>query len=494
MRIRDTFELNPGLAKLFKRKILEIAREVHFPEDLIDFKTHMDMKGTYSDNLRIFYHEYPRLSERSDYLKKNPVQRLSEPQIQRSYRAYQISNGETPEPITPIIAIANTRETLTEPTIQEPTRPTYPTLSFSFNYATNSFPDSNPSEPITRSNLKPQREPEESEESVNVLDRIFPRLIPLSRQPGDNAVIQKHIIVYGRQGRGKTNTARWLVEEAKRRFNEKNVNVQVANGERFRDLLESNCWTNQLVQILVLENITNVSFNDADLRDFFRIREVMARRSQRSDGLVLCVFTVHRFYDTPKSFRSDYDALIALSAPSNDFDYHFLERKFGEEDMKYLANADESHVPEGKALILYRRTQKQKIQIPKIEPRNSFMVQMENYWKQETSPELGEVSKVSCGLNPDGECASRYKLRLASRSPSTRALGKATVQRRDCKPQQPKDENREHGVLAVILFLFSSLLLLATYPPQLASLALICLGYAGAFVMFARWVKEKCLL
>jgi len=65
---KDTFEHNPGLAELFKRKIFDVAREVEFPEDLIDFNSHMDMKGTDSENLRLFYREYPRLSERSDYL------------------------------------------------------------------------------------------------------------------------------------------------------------------------------------------------------------------------------------------------------------------------------------------------------------------------------------------------------------------------------------------------------------------------------------------
>lgn len=134
LRIRDTFEANPGLAELFKKKILEIAREVHFPEDLVDFESHLDRKGTYSDNLRIFYREYPRLSERSDYLKKNPIQSLTVPQIERSYRAYQINNGETPEPILPVIAVANTGETSAESTNPEPAAPSLPTLSFNFNY------------------------------------------------------------------------------------------------------------------------------------------------------------------------------------------------------------------------------------------------------------------------------------------------------------------------------------------------------------------------
>jgi hypothetical protein len=471
--IRDTFELNPGLAELFKKKILDIARDVQFPEDLIDFETHMDMKGTYADNLRIFYREYPRLSEKSDYLKRNPIQQLSKAQVEGGYRTYQKCNGERPEPTIPVIA--NTGESLTEPTIL--TTPSYPTLSFSFNYVTNSFQE--------RPEHKEQQ-PElitQSLEDMDVLDRIFPRVIPVSTQAGDNAIIQKHIIVYGRQGRGKSNTARWLVEEAKGRFNEKNVNVQVAKGEDFRDLLESDSWTNQLVQILIVEDITNVSFSDENLRDFFRIREVMAKQSQRLDGLVLVVFTCHRFYDTPKSFRSDYDGLIALSAPSNDYDYDFLERKFGDawwldkkKKIAYLEQADESQIPEGKALILYRRTHKQRIQIPKIEPRSSFLVRMEQYWKQETAPEstsFGPRSE-SQGI---GVSLTRY---VKVKQPEA---AKAVKEPKTAKPEQSEPK------LALILILFASLLIL--FSKGLPTIALSSLSYATGIWLVAKWVKGK---
>jgi hypothetical protein len=106
--MRDTFERNPGLTELFKRKILDIAKEVEFPTDLIDFDSHLDMKGTYSENLTRFYQAYPRLSERSDYLKRNPIQEISSPQIERAYQAYQVNNG------VPIIAVATTGETFTD--------------------------------------------------------------------------------------------------------------------------------------------------------------------------------------------------------------------------------------------------------------------------------------------------------------------------------------------------------------------------------------------
>jgi predicted hydrocarbon binding protein len=87
--IRDTFETNPGLCELFKRKILERARSVRLSEDLIDFSAHIDMKGTYQDNLRIFYRGYPQLSQNSDYLRISSNKRISRDALERSWRGYE---------------------------------------------------------------------------------------------------------------------------------------------------------------------------------------------------------------------------------------------------------------------------------------------------------------------------------------------------------------------------------------------------------------------
>ena len=49
--IRDTFEANPGLYELFKRKILDRAQSAGFSKGMIDFESRIDMKGTFQDNL-----------------------------------------------------------------------------------------------------------------------------------------------------------------------------------------------------------------------------------------------------------------------------------------------------------------------------------------------------------------------------------------------------------------------------------------------------------
>jgi predicted hydrocarbon binding protein len=97
--IRDTFESNPGLCELFKRKMLERARFVGFSEGLIDFESQIDIRGTYQDNLRIFYREYPQLSQKSDYFRIKSIRPLSGVALEQSWRSYERNNGyEITEP------------------------------------------------------------------------------------------------------------------------------------------------------------------------------------------------------------------------------------------------------------------------------------------------------------------------------------------------------------------------------------------------------------
>jgi len=96
--IRDTFETNPGLCELFKRKMRERARLFGLSEGLIDFESQIDMKGTYQDNLRIFYREYPQLSQDSDYLRIKSFRQFSGAALEQSWRSYERKNGhEIPE-------------------------------------------------------------------------------------------------------------------------------------------------------------------------------------------------------------------------------------------------------------------------------------------------------------------------------------------------------------------------------------------------------------
>ncbi|MGA2971873.1 MAG: hypothetical protein ABSE39_04515 [Candidatus Bathyarchaeia archaeon] len=200
-------------------------------------------------------------------------------------------------------------------------------------------------------------------------DTIFPEEFRRSHGLGDNAIEQRHIIIYGRQGVGKTNCVNWLVQQAVIRYGKERVNVQSESGENFGSLLVSRNWTNQPVQILVVEDLTNVTFkrHGGEIRDFFLIRHIMAQRTGLMEGICLVIFTCHRYHDTPISFRSDYDGLIVLSAPTNDFDLKFIERKVTQNGIEILDKA-ESDGRLGVAVVAYRRSLLGFVQIPLASP------------------------------------------------------------------------------------------------------------------------------
>jgi len=89
---RDTFEANPGLCELFKRKILDRAHSAGLSPDLIDFKSRIDMKGTFQESMQVFYRAYPLLGQDSDYIQLRRSHGLSGAALEQSWRSYERNN------------------------------------------------------------------------------------------------------------------------------------------------------------------------------------------------------------------------------------------------------------------------------------------------------------------------------------------------------------------------------------------------------------------
>lgn len=172
------------------------------------------------------------------------------------------------------------------------------------------------------------------------LDVILPTGLPIPKDSSDNAIEERHVIVYGRQGVGKSNCARWLVQQAKSRYGEQEVNERFASGENFRSLIDNPDWGRQYIQILIVEDLTMVKLRVEDISDFFRIRHVMKKRTGSSYGLCLVIFTCHRYHSIPNEFRSAYDGFIALSAPIDPYDKRFIENIITPDGVAMLNSAE----------------------------------------------------------------------------------------------------------------------------------------------------------
>ena len=176
------------------------------------------------------------------------------------------------------------------------------------------------------------------------------------------------------------------------------MGVQWFQAENFRAALESK-WPNKQVMVLVIEDITDVKLTDDDAKEFFRIRHVMAERTGRREGLCVCIFTLHRFHDMPTSFRSDYDSLIVLSLPMNDWDFNFISSKVTEDGVRRLelAEALEGH---GLAVVSVQRHLLGLTQFPRFVRRKRT---------------IGGLSKFVSWLVAARVCRPRSSLSLVSK-------------------------------------------------------------------------------
>jgi len=204
------------------------------------------------------------------------------------------------------------------------------------------------------------------------LDRLYPPLDKIvTGVARDNAILQEHLFIYASQGAGKTNTAMWLVEKAKERYGASNVHLHYARGEDFQDALENGWMKGKPIQILVLEDLTNVALKNGELRDFFRIRHKMAEKTGQREGLCLAIFTGHRFHDTPVALRADVDFILWRSSPSNPYDYNHVRQWIGDEAIKELEASEKHRLTEperrGDTFITHKRERLGFATIPRIE-------------------------------------------------------------------------------------------------------------------------------
>ncbi len=171
------------------------------------------------------------------------------------------------------------------------------------------------------------------------LDALLPEL-PLPKSMGkDNAIEPRILYLVGGQDRGKTNDTLDIVNSVAELFGARNLFVQRALAEHF-DLISTSKWERKSGQVIMVEDLTGVTIPKETLVDFFRYRHIMFERTGLREGLCLIIFCCHRLYETPLSFRSEYDGLHILSAPTNRWDRDFVESVVGEDGLQFLDNID----------------------------------------------------------------------------------------------------------------------------------------------------------
>jgi hypothetical protein len=242
------------------------------------------------------------------------------------------------------------------------------------------------------------------------VDHLVPRELDSSLDDEDNAIEPRKVIIFGREKSGKSNDAQIIIDELKRIYGTKEVGAVWFKAENFREAIKGK-WPSKKVMVFVFEDITDAGLSDADAKELFRMRHLIEERTGQREGLCMCIFTVHSFYDMPRSFRTDYDSLVVLSLPMNDWDFRFIQSKITREGVKVLEDAEETGA-RGKAIVSVRRSLLAVTQFPRRAPKKhlfpSFLrrIHMPNVHltrkKQISKPSKEKQSKRQSSWREDG--------------------------------------------------------------------------------------------
>lgn len=167
------------------------------------------------------------------------------------------------------------------------------------------------------------------EEFFEVLEGILPKELRRPQAPGENAIEQRHVMIYGGAGSGKTNAFRHVAECLKALYGPK---VHVAWTDADLEGLIAKLSPSAPVQLLCCEDMTRVRQPEPAIHAYFTIRHLMAERTGKRWGLVVTAFTTHDLFGIqPKSLRTDVDLAIFLETPSNPYDQRLAREMLGEE-------------------------------------------------------------------------------------------------------------------------------------------------------------------
>jgi len=196
------------------------------------------------------------------------------------------------------------------------------------------------------------------------LNYIFPDIkiiTKVSKIEDDNPVKHRKLIIYGDQGEGKSILIRSLVNEAIIKYGEDKINaVSSKNLTALEDLMLYG-FDNKLIQIQVAEDITLEDISKETLRQYFRIRHIWKEQLKVDNGLIVSIFSLHRFHGGNKEIRSTAHSVVIRDDSLNPYDHSVIKnfvKEPGLEDLHLLEEYRESYPELKNYSIFSTRTKK----------------------------------------------------------------------------------------------------------------------------------------
>lgn len=192
----------------------------------------------------------------------------------------------------------------------------------------------------------------------------------------------------------------------------------------------------------------------------------MVKNTGRRDGLCLVLLTSHTPFSAPKDMRKECDGFLVMTVSPQEWDKNYLSRRIGKDNVDYLIQEEEHFDPSAPtraAVLKYRHQQPIRVQIPKVDPKESLLAQAELQPTESTDRRVEHNAM---------EPRVRRVIYSEPRTSTTKVV----------KSQKTGGKSLA-GKLAIGLFTATTLALAYLWPPTFSNALIVGVGYFWTFLL-----------
>jgi len=202
------------------------------------------------------------------------------------------------------------------------------------------------------------------ERSPEVSNRFFNYILPSRKvilhkpeiQYRSNNVIFKNIAIFdpGEQNVYWRRVISHIASRAKKKYGEENVNARMSENGDLQSLI---LWGLKpvLMNIWFCDNTTFQNVDRETITMFFtRTRNIFTHKCERSNGYILSLIALYRFFSIPRGFQNAIDGTLVKS-PISPNDTGILKRLIGKESFRVVRRliATKDKDPELRDLVIF---------------------------------------------------------------------------------------------------------------------------------------------
>ena len=167
------------------------------------------------------------------------------------------------------------------------------------------------------------------------LELIFPDRDVIDYKDKDipyaNNIIYHSLIVFGFPGSGKTTWVNSLAGHAIDKYKIDNVYASFSESGDLNSII--NNFNPRLINLLYTDNATLAKYDDDTLHSYFMLRNLAHERYGITNGYILSIIALHRYYSIPVEFRSVVDGIIIRDVSLNPYDNSLLKKFIDDDDL-----------------------------------------------------------------------------------------------------------------------------------------------------------------